>query len=121
VKWTVLRNRSDTAKEIETLQRMMPKLPGVARDEMWRYLQEFKGHKNDLKAMKTAVSKLTPRWKTMLLKRMIKVAKADRKVLSDELNEICLIAQEIDARRECEKVFLNNLGLQIDWNDRSTD
>ncbi|GEM_PF-3319420 len=110
-----------TAKEIETLQRMMPKLPGVARDEMWRYLQEFKGHKNDLKAMKTAVSKLTPRWKTMLLKRMIKVAKADRKVLSDELNEICLIAQEIDARRECEKVFLNNLGLQIDWNDRSTD
>ncbi len=106
-----------TAKEIEILQRMMPKLPGMARDEMWRCLQEFRGRKTDLKAMKTAVSKLTPHWKTMLLKRMIKVAKADRKVLSDELNEICLIAQEIDARRECEKVFLNNLGLQIDWNE----
>lgn len=106
-----------TAKEIETLQRMMPKLPGVARGEMWRYLQEFKGHEADLTAMKEAVSKLTPHWKTMLLRRMIKVARADRKVMADELNEICLIAQDIDATRECEKVFLNNLGLRIDWDE----
>jgi len=75
-----------TAKEIETLQRMMPKLPGLARDEMWRYLQEVKDRQADVQAMKAAVAKLPSHWKTMLIKRMIKVARADRKVLADELS-----------------------------------
>jgi len=46
------------------------------------------------------------KWKKRLIKNMIKVSKANRRVCEEELYKIIEIAEKIDAQKECSREFL---------------
>jgi uncharacterized tellurite resistance protein B-like protein len=50
------------------------------------------------------------RWKTKFIKRLIKVAKADRRIYEQEINKIIEIAEKINAKKECSRQFLKEFG-----------
>lgn len=94
-------------------------VPPTLRDEVfqkWNDLNDDSESKSDeyneniSKQYFADASPKDSRWKTTLIKRMIKVARANRRVTDEELDEIAAICDLIDAKNECSKQFLKEFG-----------
>jgi len=47
---------------------------------------------------------------TRVIKRMVKIARSDRRIKEDELSMIAAIADKFDGQKECSKHFLKEFG-----------
>ena len=104
-----------TPKEDEVLRKSIPPPMRKQYEELWTFCEEsYNRHENYQELMERA-SLLPDKWKTRILKRMVTIARSDRKLDHKELSEICHLAVDIKAQRQCDKVFLNELGLEIQW------
>ncbi len=72
----------------------------IPEDNVDNFLKEFY-----LKAMGKDKN-----WKSKVIRRMIKVARADRRIYEEELAKIKEIAEAIDAKKECSKQFIKEFG-----------
>lgn len=101
-----------TPAEHKTITKFVPL---AMREEIFRRMDEINsktGKELDKiidEAYKKAAQKDT-RWKAKVVKRMIKVIKADRRVSKSELSWLAKIVGAIDARSECRKQCLKEFG-----------
>jgi hypothetical protein len=77
--------------------------------EEWTAKSADELDKIDEEMMRTAAKK-DSKWKTKVIKNMLKVIKSDRRLRQEELDTMAEVVEEMDAKEECRKYFLKEFG-----------
>ena len=115
-KQIALLDNKATAKKISKIMKFVPLDIREEIFQRWTELNEDLDSKADEEAARLVeefyakAALKDSAWKTKIIRQMIKVLKADYRVLEKELEGVAFIADKIHARKECSKQFLKEFG-----------